>query len=260
MRRLLTLSFILIMTCNLFAQDAWWYGSSGDGMWSTSANWAGGVIGGTNTNDNVPLWPSVGKGSITLDYSTEIANLSMSIGGAPEASSQLTIDNAVLTINGGGMWVGDIAGMSATINIINNGSFLHPNGIVDLGYAGNVELIMDSGLFTCGSWLRMTDNSNGSSHILMTGGVIETWAFWMTGDGVDNNLLVELYGGEVILTGRGDITGEITNWINAGWITGDQVATYYDTQTGYTHITSVPEPTTISVLCLGCLLFRLKKA
>ena len=238
MKRLL-LSLVLIMTGVVLAQDAWWYGSNGDGMWGTSANWAGGTIGGTNTNDNVLLWPSAGNGSVALDYSTEIANLSLSVVGAPESSSQLTVDGAVLTVNGVGTWVGDLAGMSGTLQITNGGAFLQPNGAVDIGYAGNAELIMDSGLLTCGGWFRMTDNSGGSSHISMTGGVVNAWGFWMTGDGVDDNLLMELNGGEIILTGRGDVTGEITGWINAGWITGNEVTTYYDDQTSYTHITSI---------------------
>ena len=252
MKRLL-LSLVLVMAGNVLAQDAWWYGDSGDGMWSTPANWGGGVIGGTNTNDNVLLWPSVGNGSIALDYSTEIANLSLSVSGAPESSSQLTIDSAVLTVNGGGTWFGDLAGMSGTLQITNGGALLQPNGAVDIGYAGNAELIMDSGSLTCGGWFRLTDNSDGSSHISMTGGVIEAWGFWMTGDGIDDNVLMELNGGEVILLGRGDVTGEITNWMNLGWITGNEVATYYDAQTGYTHITSVPEPATMMLLSLGSL-------
>ena len=224
-------------------EDRWWYGGSGDGMWSISANWAGGTVGGTYSNDDVKFWPDAGKGLVTLDYSTEISYLTMSLSGAAETSSQLVVDDAVLTVNGGGgTWVGNISGMSASIQITNGGSVVHPNGPIDIGYDGNGELVMDSGTLTCGNWLRMTDNSAGFSHISMTGGVIESWAFWMTGDGVDDNLLMELYGGEVILTGRGDVTGEITNWMNLGWITGNEVTTYYDAQTGYTHITSVSTP------------------
>ena len=241
-----------------------WTNTTGDGKWSTAANWSEGIV-PTITPDSIgdPRINLTGANACTID------------GTMPQAVAQW-------------LHIGNFWGETGTLNVVAGGKIGTPiwgtgetfvggentsaTGILNIDGAGSVAKsegwrigsatlgsavvnITNGGVMQGGTWdnyIRATATVN-----IMSGGVMQMMGVsQFVVDGV-----IDISGPTSLLLLETDRLPLVNALIAAGKITGNGIvgnvsATYNEIVPGYTVVTAIPEPMTLAILGLGGLLLR----
>jgi hypothetical protein len=262
-----TLVIMLSLAGSVSAAELIYTHSSGTGDWTDPNTWV------TTETQLYPTW----NGDYTNPITSIVGGGAVNAGGGTvqQGSGRLFINNGgtvnVTTIPGVdrdftiglNLTLGDVAGAESTMNIDGTGTIVFCEqlqlGVVAEG-AGTIN-IGDGATLMHGGWGTYV-GQGGTGTINMTGtGSMFLWAtgvgsVQMTGTGH-----IDIEAGKI--EQAGDLVAQYQGYVDNGWITG-----YGDTGTvsvnlveGWTHVTAVvPEPTTMTLLCIGSLLFFKRKA
>jgi hypothetical protein len=243
---------------------------TGDGLWTTLANWklAGGVPATQlPTNDD---WVKVSNQSPSTQQT-------VTIGAGVNALALKT--HIGYTAFGG------------TLNIIDGGTLTHKtaaDGDLLIGKTnGNGVLNLVNGTIGCRD-LEVGGAMNGTGTLNMTSGTINVWDDFEIGISTGSTGIVHLDGGTIKLDGSfegvgsallrmyvggsmnfgggtlilpGDQRSRIKGYVDSGWITSSlgEVKTDLDMNPGFTTVYAIPEPATMVLLGLGGLLLRKRR-
>lgn len=238
----------------------------GNGAWETTANWQGGVMPGAvdaarfNWGNNVvtvsttvatvdrvqagvdePGTLRILSGGVVNSGTWTGAGVAGTCTGTITVEAGGTLNTGTITPGGGHLWVG-----------MNDSGTPYGNNIGIVNVSGTINVVGMIGLGT----LNVATASNGIGYVnVLNGGVLNLANIHPTNSIMAGSLLTVSGSGKVVLPdGFATI---IQNYIDAGKIDG-RVETVYDAEQdmNFTHIYSVPEPITLSLLSLGGLLLR----
>jgi len=257
MRKLLVLS-MAVAVCSIAVAGPDWTNGSGDGLWTTGANWTGGLAPATGGADNNPAIHGQAVGpTINADvgvvfnvwhgvFGTQPGALVMTTGGKL-VSNEYTLgaqndsyNDAVITMDGG--W---LQANKFKIGDSQSGRVDISGGVMTAYNAGNQLLVGATGQ----PWSRGKLNITGTGDVradalLMNTGGVQT----------DSRILINDSG---VLKIRGDQTGggtDLMSYIGSGWIhttdSGKWIDATYDATWNETVVTAIPEPATLGMVVL----------
>ena len=179
---LVSLVVLLSQAAQVWA-DVSWNDSTGDHLWSTGANWAGGAV------------PTTASGYVRISL-------------VPGPS--ITSEGAIA----GGIHLG-ISGNAGALTV-DGGTLLVDGGAFNLGYTGEGTLHMIRGTLTLTNVLKIGREPTGIGHVDLSGGILSTNTFLMREkEGSVGTLNV---GGGTLLV-NGDRVALIQGYLDQGWIT-----------------------------------------
>jgi hypothetical protein len=181
----------------------------------------------------------------------------------------VNLNSGTINVNGTS-WGGQVtmgyaasAGSTTTFNV--NGGTLNASAI-KLGAAagsGTNNFNMKAGEINLGMYFEIAYESNTTSHVQFDGGIITANDLFIRND--DDQFGTMDMTGSAKLILDGDDRANICSWYTDGRLTaydgiGSLVIDYGVTNAGKTTVTVIPEPATITLLCMGGIaLFRRKK-
>lgn len=280
-RRSLILVCMLTVISSTFAATTYcqWTGSAGDGLWTTAGNWnpatvpnatdLGGVTGNPNYKAGFKTggsYPAFSSGVLTTDILVTGGGTLASPGGFTISGATMNVseyitlgaaatDYGLLTINSGNVSTGvQKSNQPFYVTQLGTGTLTMNGGNL---YVGNYQTPATA-LFTGNLMMSGTTGTTGSGTINLLGGTIYATDLLPGVSATARSLVVK--DGQLILKTdrRTELAGY--SWISA--YAGYQLHTTYDSASNTTTLsaTLIPEPATISLLCLGVFgLLRRKK-
>lgn len=282
---------IVVASLSLPGSASVWYGSSND-LWNNSANWDTLPTASSNvyidgSRANIPVRVVSGDNALASHIMMgQLSNTGTAELKVEGGSLGLTYDmwlgynyggQGVLTVTGGtvgGTSNDYVRSMIVGYKNQTDTSFDLVEGIVDVSGTGLVHAwntylpynangkgtidIYDNGYYKTRNMYLSWGSYTGDGSINLYGGTFEIYA-WM---GIDSSRgHIEIYDGELKFTYGGDLTTQVQDWVDAGYITGygskDNVR--INVADGVTTVTAVPEPVSVLLLGLGGLFIKRKR-
>jgi hypothetical protein len=245
---------VIISSGISYAGQCHWLGTA-DSVYTNPNNWAEGynpandaVFNGVTGQEVINHQPEVGAGVSAQFASTMYIGISSPV--------TITIDGGTLDGTAAswlGIGLGWVPGNTSTINI-SSGS-LTTTGFIALGYDGTGNLNMSGGHIQS-TGITFGQQPDGVGHMQLDGGEI-----WLTGSFLMNQGTANITHGKVMA--MGDQSERIQGYVNSGKLTGygsaSNIVISLTANPGYTTITAIPEPATLSLLGLGLIGFLKKR-
>ncbi len=186
--------------------DRDWTNGNGNRLWSTAANWSGGVV-PTNL-DKAAIRNSAVSGPIINTGTTAVAN-TVVVGDWSSTNDTIEMTGGTLTTND---WF--VLGYGAT----NHGTFTVSAGTANIGstmYVGNSgigTLTITGGAINVTGAFGIAQLTGSTGDVFLDGGTITCGSFNMTSGGA-----MDITTGTLIV--NGDVTSTINGYISSTWIT-----------------------------------------
>ena len=257
MKRKVTTILAVAAMCGVAVAGPDWTNGSGDGLWTTGANWTGGLVPATGGADNNPAIHGQAVGpTINSDvgvmwnvwhgvFGTQPGALVMTTGGKLLSNDYVlgaqndSYNDAVITMDGG--W---LQANTFKIGDSQSGRVDISGGVMTAYNAGNQLLVGASG-----DWSRGKINITGNGDVRADTLVMNTSPYQQ-----DSRILINDSG---VLKIRGDQTGagtDLMSYIGSGWIhttdSGKWIDATYDDTWNETVVTAIPEPATLGMVVL----------
>ena len=261
----LIITIVLVATGMVWAGPNW-NGATGDGLWTTNANWDSGVAPATGDTPIVRT-AYYAEANYPVFAAGMDGNYGSLIVGYPDAepnnyAARLDVIGGTMTV--GSLWI-SFGFSSPYMGVINmSGGDINVTSEIRVGHYGAVGTLNMTGgqLSTAGNMFLGSDGGKGT--IQLSGGTIDVPYLGMYGSSLFNisgtgklivndadgtiasDLLLGYYAGSDMLTGNGLADDAQLNIVWDG--------------VGHTTVTAIPEPATLSLLSLGiAALIRRKK-
>jgi hypothetical protein len=251
---LVSLILVLALVSNASAGWVYWWNTSGDGLWSTGANWGGNV---PTSTDDVWLQSTIATVGPTIDSSTAAICGKMLGPGSKAGSMTMNINGGSLTTTtAGGYWsIGQDTGPGIA-NV--NGGTVSVSGTLYVGNQSNGTLNVSGGSNIDATGTLSVGSTDTAPGLINLGlGTVSCEDIY----GRAGKTLIDITEGTLII--RNKSGGVIEGWVTAGWIVGyggTGTVIVEDTSEGWDKLTAIPEPATIALLSLGGLaLIRRKR-
>lgn len=231
----------------------------GNHLWTDNANWLDGSVPtaadtvyfvgwmGSPEVCNVGAGESAVAGTTYLGWATTEPVITLNIAGTMTTGVMSTaVTDDLVTGN---------------VNVTGNG-ILNVTGNLTVGQGGTSTFsIKDNGYVSAATLYLTMWNPGSTGHIQIDGGMLDiAGQFWMGTEGTGINASMDISGGKLKVANawrstiedyiaRGKITGNGLVGLNNFLITSDNTSTIFQ----------IPEPMTMTLLCVGGLLLRRKK-
>jgi T5SS/PEP-CTERM-associated repeat protein len=223
--------------------DRDWTNGNGNRLWSTAANWSGGVV-PTNL-DKAAIRNSAISGPIINAGTTAVAN-QIVVGDWSSTNDTIDMTGGTLTTND---WF--TLGYGAT----NRGTFTVSAGTANIGstlYVGNSgigTLTITGGAITVTGTFGIAQLTGSTGDVFLDGGTITCGSFNMTSGGA-----MDITAGTLIV--NGDVTSTINGYISSNWITayggaGTVNVSYNTPNAGKTTVTATSGGATPTFVAAG---------